>query len=460
VSPRITPERRTALTAAAIKKFLPGHKRKEIPDAASPGLRLIVQTSGHKSFALRFRRPDGRTGKLTLGPFDPLHELEGDPVVGGPLTLAAARRLAADIMRQRALGKDVISDHHSAKRRRKADHEQRAASGFATVAKRFIEEYARPRTRSWATSARMLGLSPSTLEPVKDGLAQRWRDRTIGEITVDDMDEVLHEVRTKGVPGLRQRSVLSDSTARAALLRYSKFFNWCREKRLIASNPTEGVGRPPPGASRERVLSDNELRWLWRAAGDLGYPFGCALRLLILSGQRRGEVGGMTWTELSEDRTTWTLPASRAKNGRAHVIPLSPASQTLISSVPVIGGPFMFTSDGKSHSAGWSKVKARLDARMAELARSEGTSVAPFVIHDVRRTVATGLQRLGVRLEVTESVLNHQSGSRAGIVATYQRYAYDKEKREALALWSDYVAKIVSDPATTAGASRVLATGA
>jgi integrase len=391
------------LTAAGVAKLLPGHKRLEVPDAGCPGLRLIVQPSGAKSWALRFRRPDGRTGKLTLGRFDPLGEMEGEPVVGGPLTLAAARRLAADVMRQRALGKDVISDHATAKRRRKTDHEQRAAQNFAVVARRFVVEYAQPQLRSWATSARLLGLKPSSLEPTPDGLAQRWRDKLVSEITADDIHDLVAEMRSKGTPGLKVRTAMSDSAARVALLRLSKFFSWSVQQRLATANPTTGVWKPAAGPARERVLSDNEVRWLWRAAGDLGEPFGPALRLLLLTGQRRSEVGGMTWAELSEDRSTWTLPASRAKNGRVHVVPLPRQAQELIASVRVVGGPFIFTTDGETHAAGWSKIK-KLDARIAELARAENATVPPWVTHDLRRTCATGLQKLGVRLEVTEAV--------------------------------------------------------
>ena len=303
-----------------------------MPDAGCPGWRLGVQPSSAKSWALRFRRPDGRTGKLTLGRFDPLGELEGDPAIGGPLTLAAARRLAADVMRQRALGKDVIADHARAKRRRKSDHEQRAAQNFAVTARRFIVEYAKPQLRSWDTSARLLGFSPTTLEPVKDGLAERWRDKLVSEITPDDVHDLVDEIRSKGTPGLKVRAAMSDSAARVALLRFSKFFSWAVQQRLIRTNPTAGVWKPAAGPARERVLSDNEVRWLWRAAGDLGEPFGPALRLLLLLGQRRGEAGGLRWDELSEDRSTWTLPASRAKNGRTHVVPLPPAAQELIAS--------------------------------------------------------------------------------------------------------------------------------
>jgi integrase len=415
---------------------------------------LVIQVSGHKAWALRFRRPDGRTGKLTLGPFDHMNELEGDPVVGAPLTLAAARRLAADIMRQRALGRDVIGDHMTAQRRRKTDHEQRAAQNFAVTARRFIVEYAQPQLRSWETSARLLGFKPSTLEPMADGLAQRWRDKLVSEITADDIHDLVDEIRTKGTPGLKVRTAVSDSAARVALLRYSKFFSWAVQQRLATANPTAGVWRPAVGPARERVLSDAEIKWLWRAAGDLGEPFGPVLRLLLLTGQRRGEVGGMRWDELDGD--VWNLPASRTKNKRPHVVPLSRQAQELIASVHrVAGAGHVFTTDGESHAAGWSKIKRRLDERMLELARGDGAIIPPWVLHDIRRSVATGLQRLGIRLEVTETVLNHQGGSRGGIVGVYQKYQYGDEKRAALDLWSTHVEKIISGQVTTA-ARRVL----
>lgn len=378
---------------------------------------------------------------MTLGRFDPLGEMEGDPIVGGPLTLASARRLAADVMRQRALGKDVIADHATAKRRRRGDYEQRAAQNFAVVAKRFITEYAKPRTRSWAVSAKLLGLSLANLEPVKGGLAERWRDKLVSEITPDSVHDLVSELRTKGAPGLKIRVPMSDASARVALLRLSKFFSWAVQSRLIATNPCSQVWRPPTGSGRERVLSDTEIKWLWRAAGDLGQPFGPAVRLLMLLGQRRGEVAGMRWDELSEDHQTWTLPGSRTKNGRGHVVPMPPLALDQVHGLHPVGTTFVFSTTGDVPVNGWTRVKRRLDERMAELA---GSMIPAWTIHDLRRTCATGLQRLGIRLEVTESVLNHQSGSRAGIVSVYQKYQYGPEKTEALNLWAEYVEKITS----------------
>jgi integrase len=429
------------LTATGIAKLQPSHKRQEIPDGGCRGLKLIIQPSGAKSFALRFRRPDGKTAKMTLGPFDAMNELEGEPIIGAPLTLAAARRLASDLQRQRALGRDVISDHRSTKRSRKADFEQRSTQNFAAVAQRFVAEYARPRLRSWRVSAQLLGLTRDGLGLAPGGLAERWSSKLVSEITPGDVDDLIAEIRTRGTPGLKRRIALSDSAARVALLRYSKFFSWCREKRLIAISPCDAVSRPPRGPSRERTLSDDEIKLLWLACGQLGEPFGPLLKLLLVSGQRKNECARMTWAEVQGD--VWHLPSDRAKNGRAHVVPLTPLALKQIHTVKRIGTTYIFTTTGDVPVGGWSKVKRRLDLKMAKLA---GAEIAPFTIHDLRRTTATGLQKLGIRLEITEAVLNHSSGSFRGVVGIYQRHTYSEEKRAALNLWSDYVEKLVSSP--------------
>ena len=149
---------------------------------------------------------------------------------------------------------------------------------------------------------------------------------------------------------------------------------------------------------------------------------------------------------MSEDRETWSIPASRTKNKRAHVVPLPRQARDLIASVRVIGTVYVFTTNGTTPVSGWSKTKRRLDEKMMELtAQEKPDAVIPaWAIHDLRRTCATGLQKLGVRLEVTEAVLNHTSGSRGGIVGVYQRHQYADEKREALERWAECVEKIVS----------------
>jgi integrase len=179
--------------------------------------------------------------------------------------------------------------------------------------------------------------------------------------------------------------------------------------------------------------------------------------LLILTGQRRGEVAGMTWAELSDDLTSWTLPGERTKNGAAHVVPLSaPARDLLKALLPGdaneakralaerrAAGTLVLPGAVGTPFSGWSKSKGALDKAITEAAAgTSAASLAPWSIHDLRRTVATGLQRLGVRLEVTEAVLNHISGSRGGIAGVYQRHDWANEKRAALDAWAAHLLAI------------------
>ena len=207
-------------------------------------------------------------------------------------------------------------------------------------------------------------------------------------------------------------------------------YGWGVKRGALSVNPFSNLPVTPI-VKRERVLSDDELAAIWGATASAG-PFNGIVRLLILTGQRREEVAGMTWAELSGDFSAWTIPASRAKNGATHIVPLASPAQDLLRSVPRFGelvfpglrGPFN----------GWSKAKAALDAK---------SGVTDWRLHDLRRMAATGLQRLGVRLEVTEQVLNHVSGSRAGIVGVYQRHDFASEKRAALEAWGSNVEAIV-----------------
>ena len=209
-------------------------------------------------------------------------------------------------------------------------------------------------------------------------------------------------------------------------------YGWAVKRGAIEGNPFLNLPVAPT-LKRERVLTDDEIAGIWRATDGAG-PFNGIVRLLLLTGQRREEVAGMTWAELSDDLSTWTIPASRAKNGATHIVPLSAPVQELLRSLPQFGdlvfGPFN----------NWSKAKAAMDAR---------SGVTNWRLHDLRRTAATGLQRLGVRLEVTEQVLNHVSGSRAGIVGVYQRHDFASEKRAALDAWGAHVQAIVEGRAAT-----------
>jgi integrase len=443
-----TPSKKTAkiLTAASVKRLLAGRKKIEIPDGGSrgTGLRLVIQVSGHKSWSVRFRRPGGKSGNLVLGPVDLSgDEMPHEPVIGQPLTLAGARKLAASVARERALGRDPVADFNSAKRIRKTEREERTANAFAPLARRFIEEHARAKTRTWALSARLLGLKPDTLETIPKGLADRWRVRPVTEITVGDIHDLTDEIRRRGVPGWARRNG-GDSVAWVAHARIAKFFSWLQtERRLIAVNPCAAVRRPDASTPRDRVLSDPEVGWFWKAADELGQPFSVLLKLLLLLGQRRAEVAGMRWTELDGD--TWTIPAVRVKNKKIHVVPLPQQAQDLISTICSIGSTFVFTTTGASPVSGWSKLKAKVDSKMVELAAKEKAVIPPWTLHDLRRTCASGLQRLGIALPITEKILNHSSGSFRGIVSVYQKHEYLAERRDALEKWAQYVEKLAAE---------------
>lgn len=455
---------KTQLTVPAIAKLKPEpHRRREIRDGGAQSLYLVVQPSGAKSWAMRFRRPGGAGwGKLVLGPLDlSNNELTGTPVIGQPLTLTAARQLAATIHRERALGKDVIEQQRTIRRRSKAENEQAAASTFGLLVRQYVAEHARPNTRRWRETARNLGLLyPPEGEPTvaRGGLAERWADRAVTSIDGHDIHGAVDEARRRGMPGLgRRNNGLSDARGRAMGRTLGKFFAWLLQHRRVASNPSVGVWCPPPPQRRERVLTDAEIRWFWQAAGDLGTPFGPLLRLLLLTGQRLNEVGGMRCDELQMDG--WHLPSSRTKNKLEHIVPLPLLASEMIGSVPVIEGcPFVFSTTGKKSVSGWSKTKSRLDAAMLAIAQKEDRSVrniGRWVLHDLRRTAVTNMNKLKVLPHVVEATVNHIStGARAGVAGNYNKYDYYDEKKEALQRWALHLRGMVSG-----GAANVVPMG-
>jgi integrase len=222
-----------------------------------------------------------------------------------------------------------------------------------------------------------------------------------------------------------------------------KMCSWAVERGIIQMNPCQGISRPTTEKPRERALSDRELALVWRCSNSLGSPFGPIVRSLILTAQRRDEVGGLVWDELDLDGALWTLPAVRSKNGREHTIPLAPlVVEILRSQRPFANSPFLFSA-GDSPPSGFAKAKERLDNSVTE--QNGGEPIEHWTLHDLRRTAASGMAKIGVDLPVTEKVLNHVSGSFAGIVGIYQRHDYAAEKRDALDQWAAHVGAIAGE---------------
>jgi integrase len=227
--------------------------------------------------------------------------------------------------------------------------------------------------------------------------------------------------------------------ANRTLTSLRKFLSWCAGEGLIESNPAQFVNQNPE-ASRTRVLTDAELRKLWHAlpASD----FGVIVKLLALTACRRDEIGGLRWSEVDFDTGVIALPPARTKNGRPHVIPMSDSVRTLLQGQPRLEHRnLVFGSSEQRGFSGYGKRKERLDAAL---------QIPPWTLHDLRRTAATGMANLGVQPHVVEAVLNHQSGSKAGVAGTYNKALYAGEKAYALARWDEHLSSI-----TTGKASKV-----
>ena len=386
-----------ALTARTVETIKPGPSRKEIPDRHLPGLYLVLQPSGARSWAVRYRS-GGQSRKHTLGSWP-------------AIDLTTARTLAGKALRAAAEGRDPGREKIAARHERPDTVE--------AVVEQFIEMHCRrvnkPRTIEGTQQLLNLHVLP------------RWRRRLIKDITRRDVLDLLDGIVEGGRPVAANRTLTA----------VRKLFNWAMERDIIASSPCTGVKPPTPEQSRDRVLADAELRNMWRAAGQLGGPYAALVKLLMLTGQRRDEVARMTWSEVDLDARLWTLPKERSKNGQPHDIPLSEPAVAILRSLPRIGDTFVLTTDGRAAASNYSENKKRLDALLP-------ADMPSWRLHDLRRTAASGMARLGINLPVIEKVLNHTSGSFAGIVGVYQRHDFADEKRHALERWGAHVADLVS----------------
>jgi len=257
---------------------------------------------------------------------------------------------------------------------------------------------------------------------LKKDVLPAWGHLQIHEITRRHVLDLLDGIVDRGKPTMALRTYM----------RLHRLFAWAVKRGIVDANPVATVEKPAGEVRRDRVLDDKELVAVWRAAEQLSYPVGHAVRLLILTGARRDEIAKLRWAEIEDD--TIHLKGERTKNGEPHDIPLSaPARGLLVEEVPRIGD-YVLTFNGVSPINNWDGPKRQLD---------KISGLTGWRLHDLRRSLATGLQKLGVALQVTEAVLGHVSGSRAGVVGIYQRHDYAAEKRAALEAWGEHVMALV-----------------
>lgn len=312
-----------------------------------------------------------------------------------------------------------------------------------------------------AQTASGLGFSKHADTYLSKRVAGQRRAREVARIFERDLkphfgSTPLPDIRKADVVALLDKvGVRNGSAANKAHSALKTFFRWATERDTIQHSPMEGLRKPDPAASeaRDHVLREDEIRLVWLASFGLPPQFGGMVRFLILTGQRLREVAGISWNEIDETKREWTLPGERTKNGKAHVIPLSEHALQILKDAPAVKSErkLIFTTTGKAPVSGFSKAKAELDKLVVKLAAKEAQeageaepmTIEPWRYHDLRRTLATSCERLGVPIAVTEAILNHVSGSKRGIVSVYQRHAYLDEKRVALDRWAAEVARIV-----------------
>jgi len=381
------------LTEIGVKRLKAGTSRYEIWDRALPGFGVRVTTSGQTTF-MGMYRAGGVQRRQTFGSY---------PAV----TLADARKLARRVFAQVAEGRDPSTEKRERREGSKAD-------SFKAVQAEYLERYAKrhKRERSWREDERLIGRE----------LLPRWGARRIGEVSKADVLKLL-DATSDRAPILANRLL--------ALIR--KLFNWSQERGYIEANPCAGIKAPSKERTRERVLRDEELGKLWSAFGDMQYPFGPLFKMLLITGQRVSEVAGMSRDEIALDHPVplWTLSSERTKAARQQVVPLPSLALDLLRGLPDLG-THVFTTHGDKPVSGFSKSKGHADTL---------SGVTGWRLHDLRRTVATGLARLGTPPHVVSEILNHAP---AGITRqVYDRYSYEREVGEALERWAAYLQGII-----------------
>lgn len=387
------------LTATAVEKLNPpATGRKDVYDAEVPGLVLRLSSSGVKSWSFTYR-VEGKPRRLTLGAF---------PGVSLKLARDRAREARAAVQR----GEDPVED-------KKTEEREKQLNGFAACARDYVEKYAKRRQRTWAETERVM-----------EKLAiPAWGDKPVKEIRRRDVVELLDRVAVK-TPHQANR-------LRAYL---SRFFKWLIEREVLEVSPVMGVAPRIKPYARSRILSDAELVALWKATERVGGTFGACVRYLMTTGVRRDEASCLRWDEL--DGPWAAMPASRMKGGRDFRAPLSSTALAIVEGMPRFEKcPYVFTTNGRSPISGWSKTKEKLDKYMGE---ELGEPVADWRLHDLRRSLASGLAGLGVRSEIIKRVLGHAANSNDVTAVHYNWHSYDAEAMAAVQAWADHIAKLLN----------------
>jgi integrase len=363
-------------------------------DTATPGFGVKVTPKGRKVFIVLYRTggAGSRLRKYTIGPY-------------GHVTLHQARVAVQKVFAARVEGRDPAAEKRKAKCRHVADRVDDLLDAF-------IAQHV-SKNRSAAEIARIL----------RREVGQPWSGRSIHEVSKRDVVEIISAIEQRGAPAAANKTLKSLKT----------FLTWCVGRAVLDKSPAEGVPLPAKEIARDRVLDDRELARVIVAARLLGGPYAGIIEFLVLTGQRREEVAQLTWDELDLAQRIWTIPKSRTKNGKVHVVHLSDQALAVLKRVDGRGN-YVFSTTGNRPFNRFSHSKRILD---------QHAGVTEWRLHDLRRTCVSGMARLGVAPHVADKILNHQSGTISGVAAVYQRHDFLAEREAALKRWGGHVDNLV-----------------
>ena len=384
------------MTKSAVDALKAASKDTVYWDAGLPGFGVKVTPRSRKVFVVLYRigGAGSRLRKYTIGPY-------------GRVTLQMARAEAQKVLAARLEGRDPATEKRESKRRMTADR-------VDDLIEVFIVQHV-SKTRKAAEISRLL----------RREVVSRWGNRCVHAIGKRDIVELASEIAQRGTP-----------MAANTLLKVIKtFLNWCVGRAVIDASPAEGVPLPGKEVARDRVLTNNELVSVIRAARQIGGAYGGIVEMLALTGQRREEVAQMVGDEIDFNCRTWTLPGSRTKNGKPHIVHLSEACIKLIKRASR-SGSYVFSISGARPFQNFTNAKRVLD---------ELSGVTGWRLHDLRRTCVSGMARLGVPPHVADKILNHQSGTISGVAAVYQRHDFLAERKLALERWGQYIETLVGE---------------
>ena len=372
-------------------------------DSEISGLGLRIYESGKKSFILSYRQ-NGTKRLYTIGQY-------------GNITLEQARELSRKRLGEIADGKDPLIVRRLSRKK----NEWTVKKAFND----FLKRYAKTHNAYWEETERKF----------KKDILPAIGSRPIDEVTKEDIIKILDKVMARG----------SRIMANRMLAAIRKFFNWCIERDLIKFSPAYKISAPAKSISRDRVLSDRELIDVWNASLSIGYPFGNLVRFLMLTAQRRGEVTNMEWDQYNPKTKVWTIPRENTKSDRQHEVPLSEMVIVILEKSRHLGN-FVFSSAGTKPFENFTRSQNDLHKHIKKIRKDRGEpNMLLWRLHDLRRTAASGMARLGVAPHVIEKTLNHTSGIISGVAAVYNRHQYTKEVGEALELWDSHMQKILED---------------